>query len=467
MKFLPFIVSVDRKYPPRMADGSGRRENSHMQGSMRYILAMTMVATGASAQVRLPAVPLPGLPQQTLQQTLDQAQPQSLDRLSELRHLEIGRLIRANPRVVDADPNGEPVVRNEILGLAPTDATLDHARSLGFAVDRERAIGGMNIRLVVFSAPRGMSTKKALRTLREADPDGSYDYNHIYSGGGALSRDDRKPAEPAARDAPASGPPSANPAHSRVRIGLLDSGVDATHPVFRDSVVHAWGCDSHAVPAAHGTAVASLLIGRSEVFRGVHTDAELYAADVFCGRPTGGAVDTLVAAFGWLVQEKVPVINVSLVGPKNAMLERVIGDLVADGYVVVAAVGNDGPAAPPLYPASYPHVVGVTAVDARRHVLIEAARGPQVMFASPGADLAAAGSDHAYAAVRGTSFAAPFVAALLASGLAAPNSADAAAAIDALAKTAVDLGPPGRDLTYGFGLVGADYRIDPAPLIRR
>jgi len=44
---------------------------------------------------------------------------------------------------------------------------------------------------------------------------------------------------------------------------------------------------------------------------------------------------------------------------------------------------------------------------------------------------------------------------------------DAAAAIDALAKTAVDLGPPGRDLTYGFGLVGADYRIDPAPLIRR
>jgi subtilisin family serine protease len=149
------------------------------------------------------------------------------------------------------------------------------------------------------------------------------------------------------------------------------------------------------------------------------------------------------------------------------MLERVIGDLIAGGYVIVAAVGNDGPAAPPLYPASYQQVVGVTAVDAHHRVLIEAARGPQVMFASPGADLAAAGSDHAYAAVRGTSFAAPFVAALLASGLAAPNAADAAAAIEQLAKTAVDLGPPGRDLTYGFGLVGADYRIDPAPLIRR
>jgi hypothetical protein len=434
---------------------------------MHTILAMTMAATAATAQVRLPTIPLPALPLQTLPQTLDQVQSRSLDQLSELRHLQIGRLIRANPRIVDADPNGEPVVRNEILGLGPTDAALDHARSLGFIVDREQTIGGMNVRLLVFRAPQGMSTKKALRTLRDADPGGSYDYNHIYSGGGALSRGGRESADMTDQDAPSSARAATKPSQSRVRIGLLDSGVDVTHPVFRESVVHAWGCGNHAVPAAHGTAVASLLIGRSEVFHGVHPDADLYAADVYCGRPTGGAVDTLVAAFGWLVQERVPVINVSLVGPKNAMLEKVIGDLIAGGYIIVAAVGNDGPAAPPLYPASYQHVVGVTAVDAHRHVLIEAARGPQVMFASPGADLAAAGSDHAYAAVRGTSFAAPFVAALLASGLTAPNAADAAAAIDALAKTAVDLGPSGRDLTYGFGLVGADYRIDPAPLIRR
>jgi hypothetical protein len=451
-----------------------------MPGSVRTLLAMTMAVTTATAQVRLPAVPLPALPLQTLPQTLGQTESQSLSRLSELRHLEIARLIRANPRVVDADPNGEPVVRHEILGLAPTDAVLDHARSLGFLVDREQTIGGMNIRVVVLRAPQTMTTKKALRTLRDADPGGSYDYNHLFSGGGAVggargsgTNGDRAPSPadtPAAgttlRDAPIAGAAAAAPDRARVRIGLLDSGIDLAHPVFRESAVHAWGCD-HPVPAAHGTAVASLLIGRSEVFHGVHPDAELFAADVYCGRPTGGAVDTLVAAFGWMVQQRVAVINVSLVGPKNAMLERVVGDLSAAGYLIVAAVGNDGPAAPPLYPASYPHVIGVTAVDAHRHVLIEAARGPQVMFASPGADLAAAGSDQAYAAVRGTSFAAPFVAALLASALAAPNSADAAAAVDALSKTAIDLGPPGRDLTYGFGLVGADYRIDPAPLIRR
>jgi subtilase family protein len=432
-----------------------------MRRSTRYLLAMTLVAAAARAQVRLPSIPLPVAPLQTLPQTLGQVQSGTLDQLSALRHLEIARLVRANRRLVDTDPSGEPVVRSEILGLSPTDTALDRVRSRGFTVDRAQSIGGMNLRVVVFRAPQGMSTKKALRTVREADPGGSYDYNHIYSGGGTLATGIS--AQASASPAPA----AANPGQPRVRIGLLDTGVDVTHPVFREAIVQTWGCDHQAIPAAHGTAVASLLIGRSDVFHGVHPDAELYAADVYCGRPTGGAVDALVAALGWLVQERVPVINVSLVGAKNAMLERVIAALIADGYIIVAAVGNDGPAAPPLYPASYAKVVGVTAVDAHQHVLIEAARGPQVIFAAPGADLAAAAGGHTYAAVRGTSFAAPFVAALLAAGLTAPNSADAAAALDALAKTAVDLGPRGRDLTYGYGLVGAAYRIDPALLIHK
>lgn len=433
-----------------------------------FLLAAMMTTTAARAQVRLPSIPLPTLPLQAVPQTLDQMQSQSIDRLSDLRHLEISRLIRDNPRLVDEDPNGEPVVRHEILGLSPTEAALDRARSLGFKVGREQTLAGMNLRLVVLESPSGMTTKKALRFLREADPSGSYDYNHIYTGGGEVSRGSAARSQgPDSADTAARNDSPGQNTQSGVRIGLLDTGIDITHPVFRDSVVHSWGCEDRPVPAAHGTAVASLLIGHSEVFQGVRPNAELYAADVFCGRPTGGAVDALVAALAWLQQEKVPVINISLVGPKNTMLERVIGSLIAGGYVLVAAVGNDGPAAPPLYPASYQHVVGVTAVDAHRRILIEAARGPQVMFAAPGADLAAAGSAHSYAAVRGTSFAAPFVAALLATGLAEPDAAAAAAAIDALAKTAVDLGPPGRDLTYGFGLVGADYRVDPAPLIRR
>jgi subtilisin family serine protease len=187
-----------------------------------------------------------------------------------------------------------------------------------------------------------------------------------------------------------------------------------------------------------------------------HGGGELYAADVYCGEPTGGSVDIIVAALGWMAEEQVAVINVSLVGPKNLLLERIVGALIARGHLIVAAVGNDGPAAPPLYPAAYPDVVGVTAVDAHRRVLVEAERGPQVMFAALGADLEAAALNHAYVRVRGTSFAAPAVAVLLARAVTTPERKTALEALDALAKRAVHLGTPGKDLTYGLGLVGVD-----------
>src|SRR5256885_5575025 len=85
-------------------------------------------------------------------------------------------------------------------------------------------------------------------------------------------------------------------------------------------------------------------------------------------------------------------------------------NVLARGHLVVAAVGNDGPAAPALYPAAWPGVVGVTAVDARQQVLVEALRGAQVKFAAPGADMAAAGPHHRHAPGRRTSFAPPILA---------------------------------------------------------
>jgi subtilisin family serine protease len=159
-----------------------------------------------------------------------------------------------------------------------------------------------------------------------------------------------------------------------------------------------------------------------------------------------------------LVRERVPVINVSLVGPPNALLENVVRMVIARGHIIVAAVGNDGPAAPPLYPASYPGVVGVTAVDSRQRALLEAGRGKQVKFSAPGADMSAANPAQSYAVVRGTSFAAPIVAGLLAEAVREPDKAVAERAIADLATHAVDLGAPGPDPVYGFGLVGGDLR---------
>ena len=145
--------------------------------------------------------------------------------------------------------------------------------------------------------------------------------------------------------------------------------------------------------------------------------------------------------------------NISPVGPKNMLLAQVVAALIARGYVIVAAVGNDGPAAPPLYPATFRQVVAVTAVDAERRVLLEAECGPQVTFAAQRADLKAANLRQGSSAVRGTSFAAPTVAALFAARMSAPDPAAAAAALTVLIRRAIDLGPPGRDPIYGYVLL--------------
>jgi hypothetical protein len=131
-----------------------------------------------------------------------------------------------------------------------------------------------------------------------------------------------------------------------------------------------------------------------------------------------------------------------------------LGPAVA--WVVAAAGATAGPPAPPLYPASYPDVVGVTGVDAERRVLPEACRGEQVDFAAVGAGFSAAAVGGAYEEIRGTSFATPIVAGLLARALQSPDRAQARAALDALAAAAIDLGNNGTDPSYGKGLVGAD-----------
>ena len=424
---------------------------------MRGIVLMGLlcVAQSAAAQLALPAVRLPALPpvgvpalpaSGLLTPEGEAAALGEVDSrtLRDLRQRRIRELLRRHRDVLEADPHGAPIVRGELLAFAPQAQALAALATAGFAVVREQELAGLGVRVVVLQASG--DTARSLARAQMLDPAGSYDFNHVYLQSGAQ----------AAALAQSSSPGEAAPPAAATRVGLIDDGVDTRHAALRTGAVHLHGCAGTPVPAVHGTAVASLLAGRTGRFRGVAPGAELYAADVFCGRPTGGAVDEIAAAFAWLMNEQVPVINVSLVGPPNRTLESVVAGAVARGYLIVAAVGNDGPAAPPLYPAAWPGVVGVTAVDARRRVLPEAERGPQVKFAAPGADMAAARSPQGFALVRGTSFAAPIVAGLLALTLRTPDKRLADEAVAALARSALHPGTAGPDPVYGYGLVGLD-----------
>jgi Subtilase family len=379
--------------------------------------------------------------------------------LSDLRNLRVQQLLHSQSKSLERDPDGNPIVRAQIVAISATPELLERARSLGFTVLSTQTLEALNLTEVVLHAPEHWSTRKALKTLRELDPAGTYDFNHVYLDSGSevpvdLAR--ATGAQDLSSDAPAA-PGNTSP----LRVGLIDGGVDVAHPVFLEAPVQTHGCADRVIVSAHGTAVASLLAGHTGAFSGSAPRAELFAADVYCGQDTGGAVDAVIDALAWMAQSKVPVINLSLVGPSNATLAAVVRNLVARGYLLVAAVGNDGPAAPALYPAAYPGVVGVTAVDAKRKVLLEACRGPQVRYAAPGADMVAAAPGGLYANVRGTSFASPIVAGLLARTVHEPDPASAARALEALNAQAVNLGPPGRNPIYGYGLVGEALRTSP------
>lgn len=433
------------------------------------LLSLLVLANAmpAYAQFGLPPVPGPALPSFDRQLGVDDAlrgvsrRPDAaLDARSKaLRKLRIRGLRHTYGRQIDVDPAGEPVVRGELVALSPSPVVLARARVAGFRVLRQRALGRLGIDVAVLSAPDGQSTRQALGRLRSLDPDGVFDFNHIYLDAGTVRVSSGGGAAPSTPPAPPSDLAALADPHAPASggIGLIDGGVDGTAALLREVRLQSWGCAGKAAPSAHGTAVASLLVGRGHGFRSAAAGLALYAANVYCGDARDGSIDRVADAFVWLDAAGVTVVNVSLVGPPNRLLAQLVRSTLARGRIVVAAVGNDGPAAPALYPAAYPGVVAVTAVDTRRRVLPEAGRGPHVLFAAPGSDMVAA-SGAGYAAVRGTSFAAPIVAGLLAAGLAGQPNLNARQALDALATSVVDLGTPGRDPVFGLGLVGEALR---------
>jgi hypothetical protein len=333
--------------------------------------------------------------------------------LSDIRKARLAALIRANRNTLDRDGDGQPVRKGELVVTDPDPASLALAQRAGFQIARDEQAGDLGIRMVTLSPPRHMDVRQGLKALRKAAPRLQADYNHIYEpAGGALLT-------------AAAATIAASPVRAGTRIAMIDGGV-ASHPSLARAGIEQRGFNGPARPTGHGTAVGSLLVGDQGPFHGAARGAQLFVGDVYGGNPAAGSATAIVRALAWAASKKPSVINISLVGPANRTLAKAVNALRARGIALVAAVGNDGPAAPAQYPASYPGVIAVTGVDGSNRALREAGRATHLDFAAPGADLAAALPGKGYTEVRGTSFAAPFVAArLAATGSAARLAAEA------------------------------------------
>ena len=405
-------------------------------GAMLHAQLLAPVGDTIQSVTRLPGDML-GEITPPLRDTLRSANALAAERLSRLR-----LFAAQNREAIELDANGDPAVRGEIVAVDPGEGVVQAAAKAGFTVLRDERIEGLDLRSVTLRAPAGWPLRKAMAQLRKIAPNGTFTPNHILMPSGG------SPA--GASDAPlATGGAGASP------IGLIDGGV-ARHPAI--GAVEQRGFAQGAPSASsHGTAVASLIAGQGMV-RGGSPGSALIVADIYGRDPAGGNAVAIARALGWMASRRVAVVTVSLVGPPNPLLARAVSAVSAKGMQVVAAVGNDGAAVPPAYPASYPGVVAVTGVDGHNRPLIEAGRALHLDYAAPGADMAAASTKGGTMAVRGTSFAAPLVAGRLAAFYRSSDPGRRGLALAALDREARDLGTRGPDRLYGRGLVCGDCR---------
>lgn len=308
-------------------------------------------------------------------------------------------------------------------------------------------LAGLGLTMMSYRMPEGITGDEAIASLEAAVPSSVVGLNHAYrpQQAGSVQGLDYADglmgwAEGACR--------------AQMTIGMIDTAIDpATSALAGVQIETRRFFDGPSADPRHGTDVASILADPARL-----RDVTLYSANVFGAPGTGDLItgaEALIRALDWLAAEDVRLVNLALAGPYNKLLDLAVARASARGLILVAAVGNDGPAVDPMYPAGFDDVIAVTAVDAAQRVYRNAVRGPHVDVAAPGVDVRIGGDD-GMRFVTGTSIATPFVTARLAADPDVVAARDTGEVRALLARTSSELGASGRDPTFGFGLARAD-----------
>lgn len=351
------------------------------------------------------------------------------------------------------------VAREWLVWLS--EAELQALSVPGITLISQEVMPALGMALVRFTVSPALDSRQALEAVLPQALHGQLDRNHTFNSQadkGLVSVASKATSGGNRGSAENSSPPACL---RPVRVGMVDTAVQLAHPAFTGVQLHRQDFlpAELAAPEAHGTAVAGLLVGRDGRGWARLPEAHLFAAAAFYGRSDysqGATTESLIQALNWLLTQRVDVINLSLAGPPNRLLAITIERIAARHIALVAAVGNEGPAAPPLYPAAFDGVIGVTAVDDQLRVYRWANQGEQVDFAALGVSVetARALSDaqtERYGRESGTSMAAPIITAHMACALSAGLSVSSAQ--HALRQQAIDLGADGRDPVFGDGFI--------------
>jgi subtilisin family serine protease len=204
----------------------------------------------------------------------------------------------------------------------------------------------------------------------------------------------------------------------KVKIAVVDTGVDLNHPDLSGKIVDGYNAlDPKAPPIddnGHGTHVAGIIAADSNNGQGVAGITwynPIIPVKVMNAKGHGGSFD-IAQGIRWAVDHGANVINLSLGNYQIcSVMEDAINYAVNKDVVVISAAGNDN-TSQPSYPAAFPGVLGVAAVDYNGNRAQFSNYGDYVDVAAPGVDIPSTYANGQYAALSGTSMAAPHVTAL-------------------------------------------------------
>lgn len=377
-----------------------------------------------------------------------------------------------------------------ILARNLTAQTLKNATDLGLKVKSSRSFDVIGTTVTQLVVPPHLDIAQARAALQQAAPNSALSFNQQYRLYPQAKGDGSQVSQEPARATGGCTPDRCYGAQTigwqgelgscarDLKIGVIDTGIDGSHP----ALSHDPGRISYGVIGPekrapgndlHGTGVLALLAGdpRSST-PGLVPRAKFFVADIFFADENGLPVSTtmhLLEALDWMERMQVQIINLSLSGPSDDLVKaaiakmsrtRTVDGTTRSGTIFIAAAGNGGPGAPPSYPAAYSEVVAVTAVGKDLRSYRRANQGDYIDIAAPGVDIWTALPNGRQGFQTGTSFATPYVTAVIASVYRSLPRVHTKTAV--LQRLPVhDLGIPGPDRVYGRGLVNAPASCDP------
>ncbi len=265
-----------------------------------------------------------------------------------------------------------------------------------------------------------------------------------------------------------------------VKVAILDTGIDYTHPDLDDNYRGGYDfVDNDADPLdgnGHGTHCAGIVAAEDNGIGVIGTapHASLYAVRVLDDQGSGYTSD-IIAGIDWAINNGMDVISMSLGGGSyDASFDDAVTRAYNAGIVVVAASGNDGTGTI-SYPAAYTNAIAVGAIDSNHNLASFSNYGPEQEVVAPGVDIYSTmptysvtltswwyGYSNDYDTMSGTSMATPMVAGVVALILSANPNLTPPEVRDILHTTSTDLGATGWDQYYGYGEVNSVAAVDAA-----